>query len=126
NRSCTRSDTFVNCWPPARTSTKAETVVAAVPGDSGAPGKNGKRAGAIVAARFFACGTCGTAHDHSCGWTDHRADLGAGGWRRATIFLDQESHQLLRTVRRGEKFGQYHHAHATVETKQKTSADGSD
>ena len=64
--------------------------------------------------------------DHSGGWTDHRVDLGAGSWRRAAIFLDQEGHQLLRTVRRGKKFGQYHHAHATVETTQQTSADDSD
>jgi len=42
------------------------------------------------------------------------------------FFVDQEGHQLLRTVWRGEKFGQYHHAHATLETTQQTSADGSD
>ena len=65
------------------------------------------------------------AHDHSGGWTDHRVDLGAGSWRRAAIFLDQEGHQLLRTVWRGEKFGQYHHAHAALETTQQTSADDS-
>jgi hypothetical protein len=86
------------------------------------PGEDGKRAGA----RLFTCGTRGTADDHSCGWPDHRVDLGAGSWRRAAIFLGQEGHQLLRTVWRGEKFGQYHHAHATVETTQRTSADGSD
>ena len=50
----------------------------------------------------------------------------AGSWRRAAIFLDQEGHQLLRTVWRGEKFGQYHHAHATLETTQQTSAGGAD
>ena len=61
----------------------------------------------------------------SCGWPDHRVDLGAGSWRRAAIFFDQEGHQLLRTVWCGEKFGQYHDAHATVETTQQTSADGS-
>ena len=38
----------------------------------------------------------------------------------------QEGHQLLRTVRRGEKFGRYHQAHATLETTQQTSADGAD
>src|SRR6202040_2623410 len=102
------------------------TVVAAVPGDGGAPGENRKRAGAIAAARLFTCGTRGTADDHSCGWTDHRADLGAGSWRRAAILLDQEGHQLLRTVRRGEKFGRYHQTHATLETTQQTSADGAD
>jgi len=89
-------------------------------------GKTEKRASAIAGARFFTCGTRGTTDDHSCGWTDHRADLGAGSWRRAAIFLDQKGHQLLRTVRRGEKFGQYHHAYATLETTQQTSADGSD
>jgi len=57
-----------------------ETVVTAVPGDGGAPGENGKCAGAIAGARLFTCGTRGTAHDHSGGWTDHCVDVGAGSW----------------------------------------------
>src|SRR5260370_152207 len=44
---------------------------------------------------------------------------------RQTVQMKNKIAVLL-TVRRGEKFGQYHHAHATVETTQQTSADGSD
>src|SRR6267143_1582269 len=112
--------------PLVRQAVQMKNKIAVLLTDGGAPGKNGKRAGAIVGARLLSCGTRGTAYGHSGGWTDHRADLGAGSWRRAAIFLDQEGHQLLRTVRRGEKFGQYHHAYATLETTQQTSADGTD
>jgi len=53
-------------------------------------------------------------------------DLGAGSWRRAAIFLNQEGHQLLRTVRRGESSAQYHTSARHSQTTQQTSADGSD
>jgi hypothetical protein len=63
-------------------------------------------------------GTCGAVDEHSCGGTDHGADLGSGNRRCAAFFLDQESHQLLRAVWPREEFGKYCSAHAAFEATQ--------
>ena len=77
-------------------------------------------------ARFVAAGSRGAVDDHSGGWPDHRADLGAGSRGGAAFFLDQESHQLLRAVWRREEFGGHRAAHAAVKTAQQTFADDAD
>jgi hypothetical protein len=55
--------------------------------------------------------TRGTAYDHSRGRPDPGADLGAGSWRRGTLFPDQKGHQLLPSMRGREEFGEHQQAH---------------
>jgi len=53
-------------------------------------------------------------------------DLGSGGRGRAAFFLDQESHQLLRAVWGGKKFGEHRATHAAIQTAQQTFTDHAD
>ena len=77
-------------------------------------------------ARFVAAGSRGAVDDHSGGWPDHRADLGAGSRGGAAFFLDQESHQLLRVVWRREELREYGATHAALKTAQQTFTDDAD
>jgi hypothetical protein len=87
--------------------------------------KDRERFGAVSGTSRIAAGTNRAAHDHPGGWPDHGADLGIGGWRRKTLFIDQEGHQLLRTVWRREKIGRHDSAHTTVQATQQALADDS-
>ena len=69
--------------------------------------QNRKCPGTLARARFVADGSGGAVDDDSCRRPDHGTDLGAGSWGREAFFFDQESHQLLRVVRRGEELGQH-------------------
>jgi hypothetical protein len=71
-------------------------------------------------------GARGTIDEHSCGGTNHRADLGAGNRRGTELLVDQESHQLLRAVWRPAKFRRSYAAYATIEATQQTFADYAD
>src|SRR6266852_1453500 len=86
----------------------------------------GKRFGAVAGARSALGGTRGAAHDHSGRWPGHGADLGTGSWRRTALFVDQESHQLLRALRSREKFGRGHQAHPALQAAQQASAERAD
>ena len=57
---------------------------------------------------------------------DYRPDVGAGNWRGTAVFIDSESHQLLRAVRRREKFRQHGASDSTVQATQQASADHAD
>ena len=76
-----------------------------MPRDGGAAGEDRECSGALPGARFVVGGTCGAVDDYSRRGPDYGADLGAGSGRRAAVFLDQESHQLLRVVWGREEFG---------------------
>ena len=84
---------------------RAAFAAATVPRDGGAVAENRECPGALAGARFVADGSRGAVDDDSRRGPDHGADLGAGSGGCAAFFLDQESHQLLRVVRRREEFG---------------------
>ena len=86
--------------------------------NSGAPGEDGERLRAVTPARLVAGRTRGAPDDHFRARPDRGADLRAGSWRCAKLFLDQEAHQLLRTVRCRAEFGEHHQAHTALEAAQ--------
>ena len=90
-------------------------------------GKDRERSGALAGARSrLLRERVERLMTHSGRWSDHGADLGAGSGRGRAFFVDQESHQLLRAVRRREEFSEHRAAHATVQAAQQASADDAD
>jgi len=82
---------------------RAETVSALVLRNGSSSREDRKCTGARSPTGSIAARPRGTAHDDSCGRSDHGTDLGTGSWRRAAIFFNQKGHQLLRVVRRREE-----------------------
>ena len=105
---------------------KLAFIAPSVSGDGGAAKQNGGRPDPIPTARSLTGGTCGAANEYSGHWADHGIDLGLGNRRSAPILLDQEGHQLLWVVRRGEEFRRHRAAHTAVEAAQQTSANHAD
>src|SRR6266581_1152476 len=75
-------------------------------------------AGARVARRSRVGAARGTADEHTRGGRDHGLDLGAGGWRSATLPLVRRCHELLRTDRGAEVIGRKTAARADLQAAQ--------
>src|SRR5215467_3000335 len=105
---------------------KSALPASSVPGDGGAPKQNGKCSDPFPAARSITGRTCGAPDEYSSDRADHGADLGLGNRRATAILVDQEGHQLLRVMRRGEEFGANRTAHAAVQTAQQAFTDDVD
>jgi len=76
---------------------RAETVSALVLRNGSSSREDRKCTGARSPTGSIAARPRGTAHDDSCGRSDHGTDLGTGSWRRAAIFFN---HRRERTGKR--------------------------